>query len=213
MKIFPRKNNNGFSLVEMIVALAIFSLMVAFIGDFEAKVFTYSDIFRGGNTTGFNSLSVLQPMAGQIRSMSPSSLGGYPIEQAGTSTLIFYDDLHNNGIAERIRYFLSGTSTLEMGVITPTGSPLNYSTSSTSTEAISTLAQNVINTASTSIFTYYDSNYNGIASSTEPIAQPVNISSISAVRITLVLDNDVNQPLVPVTVTSVATIRTLKDNL
>jgi len=132
-------------------------------------------------------------------------LGSYPIETAGITAFTFFSDINSDGLKERIRYFLSGT-TLMKGVIVPLGSPLQYLSN---TEVLTEIVHNVRN-GSTPIFTYYDSSYNG---STSPLSQPVSILSVRLVMITLILEGDPNRQPAPITVTTEVSIRNLKDNL
>ncbi len=198
----------GFSLLEMLVVMGILTLFIALVSDFQAKIFIYDEIFQGGNTTDLEALSVLKTMAAEMRSMSPSSAGAYPIDNAGTSTITFYDDINNDGSKEKIRYFLSGT-TLERGLTYGSGNPVVYNPSS---ETITTLITNVRNASTTPIFSYYDDTYYGQASST-PLSYPLNIFSISLVNMNVIIDADPNKPLSPLNESTSVTIRNLKNNL
>jgi len=137
--------------------------------------------------------------------MSPSSLGSYPIEIAADNTLVFFTDINDDGLKERVRYFVQGT-TLKKGVISPTGSPLAYVSAN---ETFTELVHNLRN-GSTPVFTYYDTNYNG---TTSPLTQPVDISFIRLIKVNMIVDVDPNRSPVPVTVTTQISVRNLKDNL
>jgi hypothetical protein len=63
-----------------------------------------------------------------------------------------------------------------------------------------------------SIFEYYDSNYDGTASSSALIF-PVAPIEVRLVKITLDIDSDPNKPPEPFTVTTQVSIRNIKDNL
>ena len=180
-------------------------MIMGVIGKFARDIFYYNSVFEGGLTSYDEARKILQPIASQIRSASPSSLGGYSIEQATSTEFIFFTDIDNNGSKERIRYFLSG-DTLKSGIIIPTGSPLQYVVAN---EKITDIVHGITN-GSTSIFDYYNSNYNG---STAPLTQPVSIMDIRLVKITLVIDADPNRPPASITVTTQVNIRNLKDNL
>jgi len=196
---------SGFTLVEILVTMAIFSLILGAVGLFARDTFYYKSIFSGGLISYDSANKILQPISSEIRSTSPSSLGAYSIEQASNTSFIFFTDIDNDGLKERIRYFLSGT-TLKRGVIIPSGSPLQYLSGN---EIITDIIPNLIN-GSTPIFTYYDTNYNG---STNPLTQPVSITNVRLVKITLIIDVDPNRPPLPITVTTQVTLRNLKDNL
>lgn len=207
IKIFRKniKKNKGLTLMELLVTMAIFVLIMGVVSKFAGDIFRYEDIFSSGLTAYDEARKVLQPLASEIRSASSSSLGAYPIEETNTNSFIFFTDINNDGIKERVRYFLSGTI-LMRGVIVPAGSPLQYSSGSETTTEIVHGVRN----GSTPIFTYYDTNYNG---GTSPLSQPVSVLSVRLVKITLIIDDNINKPPASVTVTTQVAIRNLKDNL
>jgi prepilin-type N-terminal cleavage/methylation domain-containing protein len=196
----------GFTLVETILTIFIFSLMMAAVTFFARNIFYLNNIASNTLSVEFETRKVLKPMANEIRSASPSSLGAYPLETLATSTFTFYSDLDGNGVKEKVRYFLSNGS-LKKGVIIPTGSPLTYNSAS---EVITTVVHDVRNTATTSVFQYYDTDYDG---TTAPLPSPVAISVVRLVKVSLVVDADPGRPLREKTVTTQVSLRNLKDNL
>lgn len=192
-------------MIELVIGIAVLVAMVGVIGLFARNAFYYNSVFSGGLTAYDDARHVLQPMSSEIRSMSPSSLGSYPIEVAADNSFIFFTDINDDGLKERVRYFVQGT-TLKKGVITPSGSPLQYNTAN---EVISELVHNLRN-GTTPVFTYYDTNYNG---TTSALTQPVDISYIRLIKVNMIVDVDPNRSPVPVTVTTQISVRNLKDNL
>lgn len=197
----------GFSLIEIVIVMAILSLFIVLVADFQSKVFVFNRIFQGGNFVGKDALNVVKSMATEIRAMNRSSNGAFPIESASTSSLVFFTDINNDGDQERIRYYLSDT-TLKRGVIEPVGNPTSYPQAS---ETTSILMSNVRNTATSSIFTYYTSSFDGSATSSLPI--PVPILNVRHIVINVILDADPSKPLVPFYATTQVSLRNLKDNL
>ena len=144
--------------------------------------------------------------------MSQSSAGGYPIETAGTSSITFYNDIDDDGIKERIRYYLLGR-TLYRGYIKPT---VDQNGQTLGPESTSTVITNVNNTAANPLFTYYDTSYNGAqtsATSSAALTYPLDISRIRLVQIRVLTDNNTNEPLAPLELSTQTTIRNLKDNI
>lgn len=197
----------GFSFVEIMVVLGILSVFTILVAEFQTKVFILNRVFQGGLYEHTDASNIVKSMATEIRSMSVSSGGAYPIDSASTSTLSFYNDIDDDGLKERIRYFLAGTS-LKRGVIKPTGNPPTYVSSN---ETTSILFSNVRNSSSTPIFRYYNTNYDG--SATSSLALPIDVLSVRLIHINVVLDNDPNQPLAPIDLNTEVSIRNLKDNI
>jgi prepilin-type N-terminal cleavage/methylation domain-containing protein len=197
----------GFTLVETLITMAIFLVIMLGVTSFQRDVFVDNTISQGFFTTTQGAEEILRNMVSPLRSASQGSDGSYPILTAGTSTLTFFSDLYNNGVKERVRYFISGT-TLEEGIIVPNGTPLSYGNA---TETISYLAYNVRNIASsTDVFDYYDDTYNGTSS---PLTQPVSVSAVRLVKITLILDTNPTRAPAPIVYTTQVSLRDLKDNL
>lgn len=198
-------NKQGFTAIEIMVALAIFVTIIILVTTLARNTVMYRRIFFSGLTGSDDARHILQPIANEIRSASQSSLGSYPLEVTDNNTLIFYSDTNNDGLKERIRYFLNGT-TLSKGIIKPIGNPLVYAANN---EVITPLMYNVANGV-TPIFSYYDTNYTG---STAALAQPVSPLAIRLIKVTVVIDADPANPPLPFTVTTQISFRNLKDNL
>ena len=179
MFIKKLKKNKGATLIEIVITTVIFTIIMAAVSMFMRDIYFYNNIFTGGMNSYDEVKKVLHPIASEIRSASSSSLGAYPIEVAENNNFIFFSDLNNNGLKERVRYYLSGTKMMR-GVIVPSGNPLSYSSDD---EAITEIAQSVAN-SSTPIFTYFDTNYNG---DTSPLGDPVSIPNIRLVKINLAI--------------------------
>ena len=182
------KPNAGFTLIEILVGLALFAGIAFIIGTFMKSILDYQTLFTqqlSGEQEIQNTFAAITP---EVRSMIPSALGGYAIGQVATSSVTFYGDIDSDGIAEQVRYFLNGT-TLEKGVIDPTGSPLAYIGAN---EVVSDMIHNVVAT-STPIFTYYDMNYTG----SEPaMTYPITIANIRLIKLTVtVMDPNKATPL------------------
>ncbi len=197
--------NRGFSVAETLVVLSILVPIVFVLSTFQKDVFSLNSSLQGGLTAQFEGGKVMRSMVAELRSMSPSAAGAYPIAQVATSTITFYADVDNDSSKEQVRYFMS-SGTLKRGVIDPTGNPPVY----TSAEKVSTLITSVVNNNSTPIFYYYNSAYTG---ATSPLAMPVDQLVVRLVKINVIIDKDVNRPPGPINVTSQVSLRNLKDNL
>lgn len=170
------KGNKGFTLVEILISMAIFVGIAFIMGTFMNSILNYQLLFTQQLSGEQEIQTTFAAMIPEMRSMIPSALGGYPIGQVSTSSITFYGDIDSKGVADQVRYFLSGT-TFKKGVIVPTGSPLAYNAGS---EVVSDMIHNVV--ASTSLFTFYDANYTGSESA---MASPVTISNIRMVQATV----------------------------
>ena len=192
----------GFTLIETLIGVAIFVLILGVLANFSKSIWT-SNSFIMAELQGTNAgRTALKTMVAEIRTASSGNNGAYAIGIATSTSLTFYSDIYDDGLKEKIRYFLNGT-TLQRGVIKPTGSPLGY----TGSEIITTLVSNVTNS---SFFSYYDKNYDG---ATAALATPVDISAVRLIKITITTDVNPIQAPSPITFSTQVMLRNLKDNL
>lgn len=200
-----RNSKSGFSIIEVLVSMFILTLIGLAVYTFSKDVFSLNRIILGGLTAQDEARRALKTISAEIRTASPSSLGAYALVQTATSSFSFYSNIDEDSFKERVRYFIDGT-TFKKGVIKPSGSPLTYNPAN---EIVTELIHNVAASA-TSTFSYYDESYDG---TTQPLAEPIDITAVRLVKITVVIDKDPQQPPGPITLTTQISMRNLKDNL
>lgn len=196
----------GFTVVEMIVVVAIFAMISLAVANFQRSIFQTSSTVSGSLTTSYDARVILRTMTRELRTSSVGSNGSYPLVQAATSSITFFADIDSDNVREQVRYFLVGTN-LRKGVIKPSGSPLSYVPAN---ESVATIATNIRNSTSTPLFQYFSSSYDG---TTAALTNPVSITAVRLVKINLTLDVDIRKAPVSRTYTSQVSLRNLKDNL
>lgn len=199
-----KNKQSGFTLIEVLIGIFVLGLLAVSVGVFQKNIFFLEGFFRGNLIAQQEGRSAIKEMTKEIRSMSSSSTGTYPIDTASQNSFTFYSDIDDDGLKERIRYFLDGT-TLKKGVLKPTGNPVIYDNNN---EVIIDFVRDITNTDS--IFSYYDSSYNG---STPPMVYPIDLVSIRLVKVKLIIDKNGSRAPSPITFTFQVTMRNLKDNL
>ncbi len=198
-------NKHGLTLVELVLAVAIGSLITLAIYNFAGNTIRYQDEFKGRLAMLDDVRQVLRPMASELRQMQDSSVGGYAIELVASDTIVFFSDILANNYRERVRYFLEEGS-LKKGVVTPTGNPLAYDLNN---EVVTTLMKNVTNVT----FRYYDESYSG-ATGQGALVHPFPAIDVRMVEIDVSIDDDANVLPNPLgQVSAFAQLRNLKDNL
>ena len=202
-KILSKNIKRGFTIMEMLIAVGIFTIIGIAVVKFQIDIFSLNKLSSTNLVAQEGARKTLKNFTAEVRSMSPSNAGAYYIDQASTSSLTFYANIDNDSDSEKIRYFLSGTI-FNKGVINPTGNTYNPGN-----EVVTGLVHGIAN-ATTSIFSYYDESYDGASN---PLNQPVNISDIKLVKINLIVDEDILKSPAPLYLTTQVTIRNLKNNL
>ncbi|MFA6295292.1 MAG: type II secretion system protein [Candidatus Paceibacterota bacterium] len=196
----------GMTLVEVLIAVAIFGVVMVAIGTFQVNIFSYNSSISGSLNTTQNAQAILKTILRELREIAPGANGSYPIATVGSTTLSFFSDYDNDGATEQITYSLLGT-TLYRAVTHPSGSPVIYNYAN---QATTTLVVDVRNGTSIPVFQYFDSSYNGTSS---PLTLPASITSIRLIKISLSLDTDPNRSPLPVIYTVQVNLRNVKNNL
>jgi len=143
----------GFTLVEMLVTLGIFSLLLIALFDaistfYRVNAYTLAQAYEVNSAR--RGLDIIMR---DMREMTYSDDGTYPLATMSTSSIGFYSDIDRDNSVEYVKYVLSGT-TLYKYVYNATGSPPVYGTTTPNeTYVVSEYVRN--NTQATSTFQYY----------------------------------------------------------
>jgi prepilin-type N-terminal cleavage/methylation domain-containing protein len=199
-------HNEGFTLAEIVVTLAVVAVVGIIIAKFQVDVFSFNRTFHASFSTVDQAQKLLRPMTAEIRSASQSSNGAYPIDAFAANDFAFYSDINNDGFKDWVRYYVSGT-TMYKEVIAPSGTPLTYSPANKKTYTFMTGVRNISD--GISAFQYYSSSYIG-GSEGEVVPGTGNVQDIRLIKITVRLDADPQKPPAATDVTSQVSIRNLK---
>ena len=195
----------GFSLVEVIIFAAITASLIFVVSSLTGNVANIENFVNQKLQSRSSLEQTFQMLVTEIRSAGPSSNGSYQIELASTSSLVFFSDIDQDGIFERVRYTL-GTSTISKGFVEPIGNPLVYATSS---EVMKDVMTDVIVSTSTSLFSYFDSAYTGSQAS---MASPIDVSKIRVVKMSVYVDINPGKTPKAVFFSDTVTIRNSRSN-
>ena len=186
--------SSGFSILEIVIAIAIFTVMIFVVADLLKTVMTKPQQQLAEMDNIGQVIFVSSRFANEIRA---AAYGSYPLIKAEDSEIIFYSPIGAAaGNVNRIRYYISGDS-LYRGVIVPVGGIYNPAA-----ETITPILDNLSNEG-TPLFYYYDGTYDGLSEGAE-LLQPGNVNQVKFVKINLVS---------AFTQSAGATIRVLKNNL
>ena len=117
------KQKKGFSLIEVLIGTSIFVLIVGVLTLFSRNIWVYQSYISTGLSLSNEGRAALKTMTAEIRTASTADTGVFVIALATSSAFTFYSDIDDDGLKEKVRYFLNGSS-LQKGVLKPTGSPL-----------------------------------------------------------------------------------------
>lgn len=192
-------------MIELLVGVGIFLLVVVGLSAILSSSFRARNIVWEQLSTQKEGRQIIQDFTNELRSAAASSIGAYALETAQDAEIVFYSNIDSDTWRERIKYFLSD-GILKKGVTKPSGAPLAYVTS---TEVITELIHDVINTTSTPVFYYYNETYNG---SGNPLISPIDTAQVRMIGIKLILEENPNLSPAPLRIEAKAHIRNLKSN-
>lgn len=198
--------SKGFTLVEIVVALSIFTGLALLLSTFQKDVFVNNIFIQNSLIAESEARGALKRAIAELRAAEPSNNGLYSLAAIDHNAITFFSDIDKDGVRERVRYFMA-TSSLNRGVIEPSGTPYIYSSAN---EKISIVVRDIVNPTTTPVFEFYDKTYQGTST---PLSLPTNISNVRLIKMTIMIDaNPVRSPTI-MTFTSQVMVRNLKDNL
>jgi prepilin-type N-terminal cleavage/methylation domain-containing protein len=96
-----------FTLIEMLVVIAVFGLIMAIISSSIIMLYRRQDYTMKQSIAIGEAREGLDTMIDELKEMRDGESGwSYAIEKANGNEIIFYSDIDNDGIAERVRYSL-----------------------------------------------------------------------------------------------------------
>lgn len=157
------------TLIEMLMAIFIFTMGIAgFTLLFSRTWKTNSFVLEEGQSAAEVSRAI-NIITEDLRKIKPADNGSYAIKTGNDFDLVVYLDEDNDGVTERVHFYLdAGSGNLNKGITKPSGSPLAYPAGDASTI---TLAHYIVNTSAQPIFYYYGNDYAGGTGS--PLATPI----------------------------------------
>ncbi|MEK7635584.1 MAG: hypothetical protein AAB405_00660 [Patescibacteria group bacterium] len=167
-------NKSGITLIEVVIGASFIALIVVILTYIGINLTDLNINFMKSFEPQFELQYTIQGMIKEMRSMSQSSVGSYPISQASSSIFVFYSDVDADGAIERFKYFVSG-NVLKKGILVPTGNPFTYNDAN---EEVFDVLHN-LRVGTSSVFSYYDMNYSG---SEAPLPFPINIPDVKLIK-------------------------------
>jgi prepilin-type N-terminal cleavage/methylation domain-containing protein len=196
----------GFTLLEILIGMAIALVLVAGVLFLQFSLGgTQLEAFRNYVNTS-EADSATSRFIREIRTARQSDNGAYPLETLSNFEIVFYSDIDYDDATERVRYTLIGT-TLEKGVVEPSGNPIVYPLAN---ETTSTISDNVRNGVEP-LFYYYNSDWPDDQVN-NPLPDAARLSDTRSIGINLRINSNPNISGNDYDTESTTSIRMLKSN-
>lgn len=193
---------NGYTLIELLVAISLLAAIVLAVGVFTDNGFKLWRATRQKVAIEDKVRNALIQMTREIRELKQADTGAFAIESATNQQFVFFANTDADQATERVRYFYQNNS-IQRGVIEPVGSPATYPAAN---EVVTTVVNQVILVGD--VFNYFDQNYTGTQN---PLTFPVDTKNIHLISIHFQIDVDPANSPGPTDVQTQVTPRNLKD--
>lgn len=191
----------GLAFAEMLVVLALFTVLSLVIANAIASFYRYNAYTVAQSYQVEYARRGVDLLVRDLREMTFAENGAFPLVSMGTSSIEFYSDIDRDESVELVAYELAG-STLTKDVYNATGTPPAYDGTADETFIISEYVQN----GAQQIFTFY--NEDGIE--IPPTSLPIDVRHID---VSLIVNIDPVRDPGEFMLRSSAALRNLKEDL
>jgi prepilin-type N-terminal cleavage/methylation domain-containing protein len=158
-----RCNKNGFTLVEMIIVIAIYTLVMFALFTSVTSFYRYNAYAVAQSYQVNQARRGMEAFVRDVREMTYADDGTYPLARIESNLIGFYSDIDRDDSVEYVEYELSST-TLQERIYSATGTPPVYGATPEETRTLSEYVQNI--GQGTSTFEYFDANGDQATAST-----------------------------------------------
>ncbi len=185
MKIFlfppHNKGTKGFSLVEAMVVVALYSIIILVVMGSIAAFYRLNGYTLAQAYQVSNARQGMEQLVRDLREMTFADNGTFPLVIKSNYKVGFFSDIDRDDSVEYVEYELS-TTTLEKRVYNASGTPPSYST--THVDSVLHLSEYVQNKIqNTPMFVYYDGN--GL-----PATATTTVTDIRYVQVSIIVNID-----------------------
>lgn len=199
------KKKFGFTLVETVIVIAIFTIVMVSINQMIAAFYRQNAYAVEQSAAIASARDGVQVLVKDLREAVASQGGAYPLEAASGNTITFYSDIDRDDSVEKTFYFIDSEQRLVKEIFEPTDtSPATYPGTATSVEYA---AEHVVNILyGDNIFTYYDGD--GVE-----IIPGADLDEVRFIEVNLIVNVDPNRQPEEFVLRSSAYLRNLKPTL
>lgn len=190
----------AFTLIETMVVILMFALISGVIATLILTAYRIHGFTFQQSIAINEARRGVEIMVKEIRESRPGEDGAYIIEKAEDYQFIFYSDIDEDNVVERVHYFIDGTN-FKKGVTDPSGFPVQYLSES---EKITILSQYVRNQPP--IFHYFDGD--GVE-----LFSPARLKDAKLMSVRLIININLNRAPQDFELESNVQLRNLKTNL
>lgn len=195
----------GMTLIELVMVIGITTVLLLVISTSIVNLYQINGYNIAQSYEIDNARRGLQDWLGDVREMSYSDVGSFPLASVANNKIAFYSDVDSEPSVEYVEYELIG-SNLYKRTYKASGSPLVYNFATpVKTELLSEFVQNIVQTLPT--FLYYDTAGVLLSTSGSPL------TDIRYIEVRIIVNIDPVRSPGEFMLRSGVSPRNLKDNL
>jgi len=205
MKRFSTYLQSGMTLIELMVSVALFTLLMLVVTTSIQQMYIYNAYTFAQAYQVQNARLGMQALIRDVREMTFADNGTFPLAVMDADEIGFYSDIDRDNSVEYVTFGFNGTSTIEKSIFNATGSPPTYDLSAP--DQVITLSRFVQNNfQATSTFFYFDAA--GI-----PVTNSSNITDVRYIEAQIIVNIDPIRSPGQFMLRSSAALRNVKENL
>lgn len=183
-----RTTSQGMTLVELLVAITIMLIAMQGFSLLFLRTWDMNKFILEEGMASSAASHATGKIIKELRGVKQADNGDYPIKSGSNFDLIVYEDIDDDGVTERVHYFLDmNTDQFKVGITHPTGSaPVSYPAAD---DTVTVLVNYVTNSNSDPVFYYYNKNYPGDTVN-NPLSTPVTVADVRLIRVHLLVNID-----------------------
>ncbi|MFA7245060.1 MAG: prepilin-type N-terminal cleavage/methylation domain-containing protein [Candidatus Magasanikbacteria bacterium] len=197
------QNKKAFTLIETLISLGIFLILMSGATWFIIAGNRNVSVMWEQLVTQNQGKKSIDHIINYVRKAEVSSIGAYALELVDPYELVFYANVDNDPVIEKVRFWLD--STIFKQTITELD---EVSREYTGAEKTTVLAESMMNLqVGHPLFLYYDENYTGTE---DYLTYPFYITNVRMIKVQLELEKDPTKSPEPLHVESMALVRSLR---
>ncbi len=172
------KNNQGMTLIEMLIVVFLFSILMVALGNTVASLYSAHSHIISQTYQVNNARQGVQTFVRDAREMTFSDNGVFPLARMEEHLIGFYSDIDTDDSVEYVEYELIAETTLVKRIHNAVGTPATYNKSvPDEVHILSIYVQNILQDKPT--FTYYD--MNGMVATPESLITDIRFVTIQII--------------------------------
>lgn len=118
------RTSHGFSMIEILISTVLIGIVILGVAQFSQSFFSSYEFSIDEGVAIDHAQTALQTIERELREMRIGEDGSYPLVTANDNEIVFYSDVDDDDLVDRVRYYVSGTDLVKQ--VIPYSTDQNY---------------------------------------------------------------------------------------